>query len=96
MELISFYACKKGVVSIAEIGFDEMTRLEEKYFRLQLELAKKLDMLVNGMVHTLHRHKKEGTCRSMDICEQDGLNPARAMIDHNNEETVEETLTRGV
>ena len=48
MELISFYACKKGVVSIAEIGSDKMTRLEEKYFRLQLELAKKLDMLVNG------------------------------------------------
>jgi predicted metal-dependent TIM-barrel fold hydrolase len=49
MELMPFYACKKGVVSIAEIDFDEMTRLEEKYFRLQLELAKKLDMLVNGL-----------------------------------------------
>jgi predicted metal-dependent TIM-barrel fold hydrolase len=48
------------------------------------------------MVYTLHRHKKEGTCRSMDIWEQDGLDPVRAAIDHNNEETVEETLTRDV
>jgi predicted metal-dependent TIM-barrel fold hydrolase len=93
MELLPLYACKEGVVAIGEIGFDEMTVLEEKYFRQQLELARELDMLV--LVHTPHRNKKEGTSRSMDICEEHGLSPGRVIIDHNNEETVRETLDRG-
>jgi uncharacterized protein len=93
MDLIPLYACKEGVVAIGEIGFDEMTRLEEKYFRAQLELAKELNMLV--MIHTPHRNKKEGTSRSMDICEEHGLDPTRVIVDHNNEETARETLARG-
>ncbi len=93
MELIPLYACKEGVVAIGEIGFDEMTALEEKYFRAQLELAKELDMLV--MIHTPHRNKKEGTRRSLDICLEHGLDPARVVVDHNNEETVRDTLARG-
>lgn len=93
IELIPRYVCKEGVVAIGEIGFDEMTRLEEKYFRTQLELAKALDMLV--MIHTPHRNKKQGTIRSMDICEEHGLDPTRVVVDHNNEETARETLTRG-
>jgi predicted metal-dependent TIM-barrel fold hydrolase len=93
MELLPLYACKEGVVAIGEIGFDEMTVLEEKYFRQQLELARELDMLV--LVHTPHRNKKEGTSRSMDLCEEHGLSPGRVIIDHNNEETVKETLDRG-
>lgn len=93
MELLPLYACKEGVVAIGEIGFDEMTPLEEKYFRKQLELARELDMLV--LVHTPHRNKKEGTSRSMDICQEHGLQPDRVIIDHNNEETVRETLERG-
>jgi predicted metal-dependent TIM-barrel fold hydrolase len=56
MELLPLYACKQRVVAIGEIGFEEMTRLEENYFRAQLELAKELDMLV--MSHTPHRNKK--------------------------------------
>jgi len=93
MDLLPRYASKEGVVAIGEIGFDDMTDLEEKYFNLQLDLAKKLDMLV--LVHTPHRNKKEGTLRSMDICEEHGLDPSRVVIDHNNEETVKEVLDRG-
>lgn len=93
IELLPLYACKEGVVAIGEIGFDDMTSLEEKYFRAQLELAKELDMLV--MIHTPHRNKKEGTSRSMDICQEHGLDPMRVIVDHNNEETVRETLARG-
>lgn len=93
MALLPLYACKEGVVAIGEIGFDEMTKLEEKYFRQQLELARELDMLV--LVHTPHRNKKEGTSRSMDLCKEHGLSPKRVIIDHNNEETVQETLERG-
>lgn len=93
MELLPLYAGKEGVVAIGEIGFDDMTPAEDKYFRLQLELAKELDMLV--LIHTPHRNKKQGTSRSMDICLEHGLDPARVIVDHNNEETVEETLARG-
>jgi predicted metal-dependent TIM-barrel fold hydrolase len=32
MELLPLYACKERVVAIGEIGFDEMTRLEENTF----------------------------------------------------------------
>lgn len=93
MELLPLYACKEGVVALGEVGFDDMTEAEEKYFRLQLELAKELDKLV--LVHTPHRNKKEGTSRSMDICLEHGLDPLQVVIDHANEETVEEVLDRG-
>jgi uncharacterized protein len=93
MELLPLYACKEGVVGIGEIGYDDMTPAEDKYFRLQLELAKELEMLV--LVHTPHRDKKAGTSRSMDVCIEHGLDPNRVIIDHNNEETVEEVLDRG-
>jgi hypothetical protein len=93
MELLPLYACKEGVVAIGEIGYDDMTPAEDKYFRLQLELAKELDMLV--MIHTPHRDKKAGTSHSMDVCIEHGLDPSRVIVDHNNEETVEEVLERG-
>jgi predicted metal-dependent TIM-barrel fold hydrolase len=93
MELIPRFALKEGVVAIGEIGYDEQTALEDKYFRLQLELAKKLDLPV--MIHTPHRDKRRGTSRSMDVCDEHGLNPRKVIVDHNNEETVRETLDRG-
>lgn len=93
MELLPRFALKEGVVGIGEIGFDEQTAAEEKYFRLQLDLAKELNLPVQ--VHTPHRDKKNGTSRSMDICLEHGLDPEWVIIDHNNEETVKEVLERG-
>jgi predicted metal-dependent TIM-barrel fold hydrolase len=93
MELIPRFALKEGVVAIGEIGYDEQTPLEDKYYRLQLELAKKLELPV--MIHTPHRDKKRGTSRSMDVCDEHGMDPAKVVVDHNNEETVKETLDRG-
>ena len=93
MELLPLFACKEGVVAIGEIGYDDMTRAEDKYFRLQLELAKELEMVV--LIHTPHRNKKSGTSRSMDVCIEHGLDPSKVIVDHNNEETVEEVLDRG-
>jgi uncharacterized protein len=66
MAILPLYACKEGVVAIGEIGYDDMTPAEDKYFRLQLQLAKELDMVV--MIHTPHRNKKAGTIRSMEVC----------------------------
>ncbi len=93
MEILPRFALKEGVVAIGEIGYDEQTELEDKYFRLQLELAKELDLPV--MIHTPHRDKKRGTTRSMDVCEEHGMDPSKIIVDHNNEETVQEVLDRG-
>ena len=93
MEILPRFALKDGVVAIGEIGYDEQTELEDRYFRLQLDLARELDLPV--MIHTPHRDKKRGTTRSMDVCEEHGLAPSKVVVDHNNEETVEEVLERG-
>jgi len=93
LEVLPRFAGKEGVVAIGEIGYDEITPAEDKYFRLQLELAKELDMPV--MIHTPHRDKKRGTSRSMDVCLEHGLSPSQVVIDHNNEETCQEVLDRG-
>ena len=91
--LLPRYLLKEGVVALGEIGFDDQSAAEDKYYRAQLEMAKELDMVV--MVHTPHRDKKTGTSLSMDIAVEHGLAPSRVIIDHNNEETVEEVLNRG-
>ncbi len=93
MDILPRFATKEGVVAIGEIGYDEQSAAEDKYFRAQLELARELDMLV--MIHTPHRDKKKGTSRSMDVCLEHGLAPSSVIVDHNNEETVKETLDRG-
>ncbi len=93
MDLLPLFATKEGVVGIGEIGYDDQTTAEDKYFRLQLELAKELGLPVQ--IHTPHRDKKRGTSRSMDVCVEHGIAPSLVIIDHNNEETVKEVLDRG-
>jgi predicted metal-dependent TIM-barrel fold hydrolase len=93
MELLPLYLHKENVVGVGEIGYDDQTPAEDKYFRAQLELAKELELLVQ--VHTPHRDKKAGTIRSMEVCLEHGLDPSMVIIDHNNEETVQEVLDRG-
>lgn len=93
MEILPRFALKEGVVAIGEIGYDEQTELEDRYFRAQLELAKETDLPV--MIHTPHRDKKSGTLRSLDVCEEHGLPPSQIIVDHNNEETVDFVLDRG-
>lgn len=93
MEILPMFIYKEGVVGIGEIGFDDQTDLEEKYYRQQLELAKEAALPVQ--IHTPHRDKKKGTTRSMDIAIEHGLDPAMVIVDHNNEETVREVLDRG-
>lgn len=93
MDILPLFLAKESVVAVGEIGFDEQTDLEIKYFRAQLELAKEFDLPV--MVHTPHRDKLKGTILTMDICEEHGLAPSQVIIDHNNENTVKAVLERG-
>ncbi|NQW26421.1 MAG: TatD family hydrolase [Flammeovirgaceae bacterium] len=93
MELLPLFALKDNVVAIGEIGYDDQTAAEDKFFRAQIVLAKELNLPI--LVHTPHRDKKSGTLRSMDVLEEHGINPGMVIIDHNNEETVESVLNRG-
>jgi len=93
MDLLPRFALKDGVVAIGEIGYDEQTELEDKYYRAQLDLAKELELPV--MIHTPHRDKRRGTTRSMDVAEEHSMDPSMIVVDHNNEETVREVLDRG-
>lgn len=93
MEILPLFLYKEGVVGVGEIGFDDQTAAEEKYYRLQLELAKEANLPVQ--IHTPHRNKKQGTERSMAIALEHGLDPGMVIVDHNNEETVKSVLDQG-
>ena len=93
LPLVPRFALKEGVVAIGEIGFDEITDAEEYAYRWQVEFAVENDMLV--MVHSPHRDKKRGIVRSIEIAQELGLPMEKLIIDHNNEETVDDTLQSG-
>jgi predicted metal-dependent TIM-barrel fold hydrolase len=93
IDILPLYLGKDGVVAVGEIGFDDQTPAEEKFFHEQVELAIQFDLPV--MIHTPHRNKKQGTSRSMDVCNDHAIDPSRIIVDHNNEETVQEVLDRG-
>lgn len=93
MELLPLFVCKEGVVGVGEIGYDDQTAAEDKYYRLQLELAKEVNLPVQ--IHTPHRDKKKGTLRSMAVALEHGLDPGMVIVDHNNEETVQQVLEQG-
>lgn len=93
MELLPQYVHKENVVAIGEIGYDDQTEAEDRFFREQIELAKEVELPI--LVHTPHRDKKKGTYRSMDVLEEHGVDPSMVVIDHNNEETCKEVLDRG-
>lgn len=93
LEVLPRFAFKEGVVAIGEIGYDEITAAEERAYQWQLEFARKHDMVV--MVHSPHRDKKNGIRRSLDVAREIGLPMSKLVIDHNNEETVQDVLDAG-
>jgi hypothetical protein len=93
LDVLPHFAVKDGVVAIGELGYDEQTPEEDKYLRLQIELAKEVELPI--MIHTPHRDKHKGTLRTMDVLAEHKFDPARCVIDHNTEETVREVLDRG-
>jgi len=93
MDLLPLFVLKEGVVGVGEIGYDDQTPAEDKFYRLQLDLAKEVNLPVQ--IHTPHRDKKKGTIKSMEVALEHGLAPAMVIVDHNNEETVQDVLDRG-
>jgi predicted metal-dependent TIM-barrel fold hydrolase len=93
IELLPRYLEKEGVVAIGEIGYDDMTSAEEKYFALQIELARSHDLPI--LIHTPHRDKKRGTERSIALVREHRFPEAKVLIDHNTEETLPLVLDTG-
>jgi uncharacterized protein len=93
MELLRLYVEKDGVVAVGEIGYDDVTPAEEKYFAAQIELAKDAGLPI--LIHTPHRDKKRGTERTLSLVKESGISPALTLIDHNNEETIKSVLDSG-
>lgn len=86
MALVPKYLEKDNVVAVGEIGYDDMTDLEHKYFKQQLELAKEMELPV--IVHTPHRDKKNGVIASIKLVQEVGIDEDMVIIDHNTEETL--------
>jgi uncharacterized protein len=93
MELLPLYLEKEGVVAVGEIGYDDMTPTEEKYLLAQIALAVEHELPI--LIHTPHRDKKRGTQRTLDVLRDIGFPPERALVDHNNEETIRSVLDSG-
>ncbi len=93
MAILPQYLRREGVVGVGQIGFEDQTKAEEKYFRMQLELAKKSKMPIH--IHTPHQDKRRGTLRSMDICNEHGIDSFMVIIDRNNEETMKIVMDKG-
>ena len=85
-ELLEDYVNREGVVGVGEIGYDDMTAKEEKFFIMQLELALKHDLPV--LIHTPHRDKLDGVKRTLAVVKESGISPEKVLVDHNNELTI--------
>ncbi len=80
------YLEKDGVLAVGEIGYDDMTEREERYFAAQLELARRHRL--PALIHTPHRDKKRGVERTLDVLRDTSFPMEHALVDHNNEETI--------
>jgi predicted metal-dependent TIM-barrel fold hydrolase len=86
MKLLPRYCRKDGVVAIGEIGYDDMSDAEERFFAEQLELAKQENL--PALVHTPHRDKLRGTERTIALVREVGIDEQLVIIDHLNEQTL--------
>ncbi|WP_017446944.1 TatD family hydrolase [Gayadomonas joobiniege] len=86
MKLLPRYCQKENVVAIGEIGYDDITPAEHKFFLAQLELAKESNLPV--LVHTPHRDKVTGTKKTIEAIREVGVAEKMVLIDHLNEQTL--------
>jgi predicted metal-dependent TIM-barrel fold hydrolase len=83
------------VLGIGEIGLNRVTRNEIATFTEQIALAERLRQLV--LIHTPHLEDKlKGTRVTVDVLQrQPGLEPARVLVDHAEEHTIDLILEHG-
>ncbi len=86
MKLLPRYCAKESVLGVGEIGYDDITDTEERFFAEQLVLGKELNLPI--LIHTPHRDKLNGTKRSLALLREIGVNEEMVMVDHLNETTL--------
>lgn len=91
--LMRQYLPKEGVLAVGEIGYDDMTPAEDRFFADQLQMA--MDFGLPALVHLPHRDKKKGTARSLAMVREVGIPDELVLIDHNTEETLPMVLDTG-
>ena len=92
--LLEEYLQRDSVVALGEIGFDLISKQEEDIFKKQLLLADELKIPI--IIHTPHINKLEGTKRTFKIIEETQIEQSRIIVDHNNEDTIELSLSYDV
>ncbi len=93
MKLMPRYLEKDGVVAVGEIGYDDMTDAEDRFFAEQIQLGMDHDLPI--LIHTPHRDKKRGTERTMALIKESGVNEEMVIVDHLNETTLPLVLETG-
>ena len=95
LKRIPKYLDRPTVIGIGEIGMNRITRNEVATFDEQVELAIAHRQLI--LIHTPHLEDKlKGTRVSIDVLRRYGtLEPARVMVDHAEEHTIEAILDGG-
>ena len=93
MKIMPRYLEKDGVVAVGEIGYDDMTDAEERFFAEQIQLAMEHDLPI--LIHTPHRDKKRGTERTLALVKESGINEEMVLVDHLTETTLPLVLETG-
>lgn len=93
LELLEDYVNREGVIAVGEIGYDDVTPTEERFFMAQIELAMRNNLPI--LIHTPHRDKLDGVKRTLDVVRESGIEPGHVLVDHNNELTTSFVLDAG-
>jgi predicted metal-dependent TIM-barrel fold hydrolase len=84
LKIIRNYLQRESVVALGEIGFDLISKQEEDVFRKQLLIAEELKIPL------------EGTKKTLELIKELGITQSRIIVDHNNEDTIELSLSYDV
>ena len=93
MNVLPRYCMKDGVVAVGEIGYDDMTDNEERFFAEQMQMA--MDVELPVLIHTPHRDKEKGTERTIALIREVGIDEELVVIDHLNEQTLPMVMDTG-
>lgn len=94
MQIIPDFLDAPNVLGIGEIGLNKNTKNELAIFEEHVDLAKKYDLPI--LIHTPHLEDKlKGTRLILDALKNAQVDPARVVIDHVEEHTIQEVLDNG-
>jgi uncharacterized protein len=92
------YLDRDRVVAVGELGYNLINDLEEEVFVKQMDIAAQKEMLMT--VHLPHNNKVEGMRRFERLLNDSEkgkrYNRGKILVDHNVEETIEQTLKLGM